>query len=172
MTTKEKLAKRDRPGRPRIAEPHLVLGTADVLRTQLTFAWKFVGDRFLSANSPEEILSALKNDGGMIGGIKDLDFATRIFEVIHDPLFPRVRAKSQIAFLADSLGAGGVVTARRSREICAEARKKVHHVIVRREFYIECTCGFEGPARDGGCPKCGTGELSDELMRREEDSGD
>jgi hypothetical protein len=170
MGSKENWEKKD-PGRPRIADPHLVLTTADVLRTQLSYAWPLIGNQFLSAKTPEEILSALKNDGEMIGGLKDLDFATRIFEIIQDPLFPYAREKSQIAFLADSLGAGGVVTARRSREICAKARKKVRHVIVRREFYIECSCGYKGPARDRGCPTCGTGELSDELMLREDDSG-
>ena len=170
MDQKENFEKRD-PGRPRIAEPRLVLGSANVLRIQLSYAWPDVGNQFLSAKTPEEIWAVLTKDGGRIGGVKDLDFATRIFEIIRDPLFPRVREKSQIEFLADSLGAGGVVTARRSREICAKARKKVQHVIVRREFYIECSCGYEGPARGGGCRMCGTAELSDDLMRREDDSG-
>jgi hypothetical protein len=170
MGRKEKLQKRD-PGRPRIAEPRLVLGSANVLRIQLSYAWPDVGEQFLAAKTPEEVLDVLTKRGGRIGGLKDLDFATRIFKIIRDPLFPRVRQKSQIEFLADSLGAGGVVTARRSREICAKARKKVQHVIVRREFYIECSCGYEGPTRGGACQMCGTAELSDELMRREDDSG-
>ena len=170
MSAKENLEKRAL-GRPRKADPRLVLGSADTLRIQLEYAWPSVGEQFLSAKTPQEILGVLTKDGGRIGGLKDLDFATRIFEVVRDRLFPRVRAKSQIHFLADSLGAGGVVTPRRSREICAKARTKVQHVIVRREFFIQCTCSYEGPARNGGCPWCGTGELSDELMRREEDSG-
>jgi hypothetical protein len=36
-------------------------------------------------------------------------------------------------------------------------------MIVRREFYIECTCGHRGPAKGGGCPQCGTKRLSPEL---------
>jgi len=113
-------------------------------------------------------MTILKKDGGMIGGLKDLDFSRHVFEIVRDPKFPKVRTKSQIHFLADSLGAGGVVKARRSREICAIERAKVQHVIVRREFYIACTCGYSGPALNGGCPKCGTSELSEELKLRED----
>jgi hypothetical protein len=59
------------------------------------------------------------------------------------------------------------VTPRRSREICAEERAKIRHVIVRREYYIECSCGYEGPARDGACRNCGTRELSWDLRANE-----
>jgi len=39
-----------------------------------------------------------------------------------------------------------------------EKRKK--HKIIRQEYYIECTCGYEGPAKDGACQGCGTKELA------------
>jgi hypothetical protein len=93
-----------------------------------------------------------------------------ILKIIHDRRFPRVRAKAQIAFLADSLGAQGAVTPRRSREICAEERTKKSHFIVRRDFYIGCTCGYEGPALKGACPDCGTMQLAEDLLSAEEDS--
>ncbi len=113
-------------------------------------------------------MGVLKNYGGMIGGMKDLDFSTRVFEIIRDPSFPRVRSKSQIHFLADSLGAEGRVTYRRSREICAKERKKVRHKILRRDYYIACSCGYEGPALNDACQKCGTAEVSEELRQRED----
>jgi hypothetical protein len=164
-----KSSKKRGPGRERRANPHLVLGLANVLRTQFSQAWPILGNQLLDAKSPEEVMSVLKKDGGQIGGLKGLGFSTRVFEIIHrDRKFPCARLKSQIHFLADSLGAEGVVTFRRSREICAIERKKVRHRIVRREFYIECTCTYRGPALNGGCPDCGTIELSQELMQRED----
>ena len=54
--------------------------------------------------------------------------------------------EAQIQFLGDSLEAQGKVTPRRSCEICASERNKVKHVIVRKEYYIECSCGYKGPA--------------------------
>jgi len=167
MATNKSTGKRR--GRPRDADPHFVVGLANVLRTQLAQAWPILGNQLLAAKTPEEVMSVLKKDRGQIGGLKDLDFSKRVFEIINDdPNFPRVRVKSQISFLADSLGAGGLVTPRRSREICAIERTKVKHKIVRREFYIECTCTYRGPALNGGCPECQTMELSEELMQRED----
>jgi len=168
MATNKFSEKRER-GRPIQADPHWVVGSANILRTQLEHAWPALGNQLLAAQSPEEIMAVLKKEeGSRIGGAKDLIFSTRIFEIIRSPIFPRVRTKSQIHFLADSLGADGVVTPRRSREICAIERKKVLHIIVRREFYIECTCGYNGPALNGACRECGTGELSEELRQRED----
>jgi len=74
----------------------------------------------------------------------------------------------QIHFLADSVAGQGFVTPRRSREICAEERAKKKYFIVRREYYIECSCGYKGPALDGACRDCGTWELSPDLMMKED----
>ncbi len=30
------------------------------------------------------------------------------------------------------------------------------HFIIRQDFYIQCTCSYEGPALNGACRKCGT----------------
>lgn len=81
-----------------------------------------------------------------------------ILEIVQESKFPKRSTDAQIKFLADSLGADGVISPRRSRNICAEERKKQAHKVIRREFYIECTCGYKGPALDGGCRKCGTGK--------------
>jgi hypothetical protein len=155
-------------GRPRNVDPHIVLGNAKVFRAQFSHAWPTLGKQILAAKSPVEVWDVVKSGRGIISNMHDFRFSERIFEVIRDPKFPQARSKSQIHFLADSLGADGLVTPRRSREICAIERAKVRHVIVRRDFYIECTCGYAGPAFDGACQKCGTAELSEELMRRED----
>lgn len=80
------------------------------------------------------------------------------------------RTKSQINFLADSLTVAREYVLG-ARDICAEERNeernKVEHTIVRREYYIECTCGYEGPALNGACAKCGTQELAEiEVARK------
>jgi hypothetical protein len=122
------------PGRHPNIDPHLCVGNANVFRAQLSHAWPTLGKQLLAAQSPVEVWEVVKSGGGIISNTNDFIFSERIFEVIHDPKFPRVRAKSQIHFLADSLGGCGLVKPRRSREICAEQRSKVQHVIVRREF--------------------------------------
>src|SRR5579871_4822431 len=149
-------AEKNRPGRPRKIDPHIVVGTADVFRSQLVQAWPILGRQLLDASSPVELWEVVKSGRGIISQMDDFLFSERIFEIIHDPKFPKLRTKSQIHFLADSLGGCGLVKPRRSREICAEKRAKEQHVIVRRDFYIECTCGYAGPAVNGACQKCGT----------------
>jgi hypothetical protein len=155
------------PGRPRKANPHLVIETAKTFRTQFTYAWQTMGEQLLAAQSALEVWEIVKSGRGVISNT-DFIFSERIFEIIHNPKFPKVRTKSRINFLADSLAGNGVVTPGRSREICAKERAKVRHVIVRRDFYIECTCAYRGPALNGACPECGTMDLSEELRRREE----
>lgn len=153
-------------GRQRKIEPQVALENADAFRTQFAYAWSELGEKLLAASGPVELWEVVKSGRGVISNT-DYLFSERMFQIIHDRDFPRVRSKAQIRFLADSLGACGLVTPRRSREICAEERGKVEHQILRREFYIECSCGYQGPALDGGCRKCGTSMLSEELRAEE-----
>jgi len=48
---------------------------------------------------------------------------------------------------------------RTSRDICGEARAqeraKSPHKIIRKESYVECSCGYQGPALNGAGRKCG-----------------
>jgi hypothetical protein len=142
-------------GRQRKIDPQIVLGNADAFRAQFTNAWPILGERLLAATTSVELWEVVKSGNGIISN-RDYLFSESMFQIIHDAMFPRVRLKAQIRFLADSMGGCGFVTARRSREICAEERAKVEHHILRREFYIECSCGYEGPALNGGCRQCGT----------------
>jgi hypothetical protein len=81
-----------------------------------------------------------------------------ILRVLNERAFPR-KPETQLDFLADSIAARGDVAPRTSRDICAkertEQRRRSKHHIIRHEFYIECSCGYKGPARDNACPKCG-----------------
>jgi hypothetical protein len=81
-----------------------------------------------------------------------------VLKVLNERSFPK-RAEAKFDYLADSLAARGEVSPRRSRDICAEhrtmQRKKSRHRILRKEFYIECSCGYKGPALDNACRRCG-----------------
>ena len=80
-----------------------------------------------------------------------------ILQVRTERTFP-TRPRAQIRFSAESLSVRGVVSPCRSSDICGEVRmtEKEQHTIVRTDFYIDCTCGYEGPANHGACPACGT----------------
>jgi hypothetical protein len=79
--------------------------------------------------------------------------------------FPKTNLERTMRHLADSVAAEGFLTPRRSRDVCLEERKRQAQLgmILRREFYIECTCTYRGPAKDGGCPRCGTNRLSPQI---------
>jgi len=154
-------------GRPAKIDPSTVVGAADTYRKWLAQFWPKLGRRLLAAKSSEGISRALREFAPSVSASL-LPHAKLILDIMRDPRFPRVRPASQIHFLADSLGGQGFVTPRRSREICAGERSRVRHVIVRREYYIECSCGYAGPALDGACRDCGTGELSWDLTSKED----
>jgi len=150
-------------GRPVNIEPSVVVGSANTDRLWFEQLWSKLGPRFLAARSSEDITRAVQKNAADVSASL-APHSELIFKIVRDPKFPAVRSASQIHFLADSLGGQGLVKPRRSREICAEERSKVRHVIVRQEYYIECSCGYKGPAVDGACRECGTGELSWDLM--------
>ena len=81
--------------------------------------------------------------------------------------FPRTNLERKMRHLADSIAAEGFLTPRRCRDVCLEERKRQAQLgmILRREFYIECTCGYHGPAKGGGCRQCGTNRLSPEIEK-------
>ena len=157
-----------RRGRPGVDRSQ-VLQTANQLSVMLPGFWPRLVQPLLAAQSPGDVTRAFEALG-MVSTSFVPHWSELILKIIQDRRFPRVRGKAQRAFLADSLGAQGAVTPRRSREICAEERTKKSHFIVRRDFYISCTCGYKGPALKGACPDCGTRQLAEDLLSAGEDS--
>jgi hypothetical protein len=88
-----------------------------------------------------------------------------ILEWVLEGKFPKTNLERKMRHLAESVAAEGFLTPRRCRDVCLEERKRQAKLgmILRREYYIECTCGYRGPAKGGGCPKCGTKRLSPEI---------
>jgi len=141
-------------GRPGVRTSE-ISGRAYNYHLIFTQIWDIVGWSLLAANTKEEVIKALEPTH-----YKD-EFATiasLVLQVLHDPKFPK-RREAQINFLADSLAGRGIISPRRSRDICeqerAKERAKSRYKILRKEFYIECSCGYKGPARDDACRKCG-----------------
>ena len=157
-------------GRPGVDRARVVQ-SADQFRVMLSDFWPGLAPSLLAAQSPDDVTRAFE-PFPLLGSSFVPQWSDLIWNIIHDRKFPRVRSKAQIGFLSDSLGAQGAVKPRRSREICAEERKKERnkkkHVIVRRDYYIECTCGYEGPASRGACPNCGTMQLAEDLSCKTE----
>ena len=113
-------------------------------------------EKLLAANSDAELATAL---GGMHDRMREILLCkpNLLFHALHDKKFPRNNREAQEQFIADSLAALGQVSIRRSRDIVqgARAAEKKKGKIIRREFYIECSCGYEGPAYHDACPDCG-----------------
>jgi hypothetical protein len=119
-----------------------------------------IWDRFWpglsAAETEDDVIRAFRE---AYDGFSDLVPARAglILEVKKERSFPKGRT-ARIRFMADSLGGLGVVSARRSRDICAEERAEAKraHKILRCEYYIECSCGYTGPSHDKACRWCHT----------------
>lgn len=110
------------------------------------------------AQTVEEVKTAFETYGQPYAGDFVPERASDILALIRHPKFPK-HSEARINFLADSLGGRPNLSLRTSRDICererARQRRKSQHHIIRNEFYVECTCGYKGPARDNACRKCG-----------------
>ncbi len=143
-------------GRPYKIRASEVSGRAYNYRLMFNQTWDVLGEHLLRATTEEEVCQAFEQTAykGEFAYIASL-----VLAVVHDPDFPKRDKEARINFLADSLAARGVVTPRTSRDICARERAKERsksaHRILRHEFYVECSCGYKGPARDNACRKCG-----------------
>jgi hypothetical protein len=148
--------KRER-GRPAFAASEVVNRASDFDLTFNQCKDQIDWDKLRNAKSKRDLNKAFANINPSYLETKFRPRYPLILEIVNEPTFPKRSIKAQIRFLAESLGADGHLSFRRSRNICAEERRKPKHKIIRREFYLECTCGYKGPALDGGCRKCGTG---------------
>jgi hypothetical protein len=142
-----------RLGRPGV-RVGFVVNAANHYKLLFDKYWPLIGNDLVAAKSEQEVLSALLRMDENARNYFD-PFPKLILEILTERDFPK-RQDARIRFLADSLGARGAVSPRRSRDICEKDRNTVRHKIYRQDFYIGCTCGYEGPANRGACPKCGS----------------
>jgi hypothetical protein len=117
--------------------------------------WEKLWPQLSVADTEQDVIDAIQRCEPHQRG-QFVPSALAILKMVKDPRFPK-REQARINYLADSLAARGVVTVRRSRDICARERlkqKRTHHIL-RAEFYVECSCGYRGPSLDHACLKCG-----------------
>ena len=144
--------------RPRVDATE-IRNRADYYRVAFGRLWEIAGTALSRAKSQDDVADALfgSDQGGLqVESRLMMHLAPHVVPVIRNRDFPK-HPRAQVNFLADSVAAHGLVTARRSRDICGRerSREKKHH-IVRVEYYIECSCGYSGPSHNRGCAKCGT----------------
>jgi hypothetical protein len=146
---------RKRRGRPTDLRYSEIYGRAQNLQFILNQVWDRLWPLLSQADTEQEVAHAFQN-GSNPYEQQFLSYAALVLAAKQEAMFPK-RPKSQQRFLADSLAALGQASPRRSRDICMRERMKAkatHHV-VRYEYYVECSCGYEGPAKDRACRKCG-----------------
>jgi hypothetical protein len=150
--------KKNNRGRKRKLPWSTVTGRASNYQFQLGEVWHNLGTPLLAAKTEEEVTKAFNQFGQPYAG----DFVPRlssdILLLFKGEDFPQ-RSIPQIKFLARSLAGRPTLSFRSSRDICEkEALREKHkspHRILRREYFIECSCGYKGPALDNDCPDCG-----------------
>lgn len=157
-------------GRPRKVRASEIYGRAESYRM---YFWEFRYDKRKKDNvrdHPQEWavrMLAAKNEDDLRRALGDAPFYIQvqfgnifplILSILRERKFPRT-VPAQLDYLADSLGALGNVSTRRSRDVCgrerAKERAKSPYKILRHEYYVECSCGYQGPALNNACRKCG-----------------
>jgi len=145
-----------RPGRRKKIGPSEVIGRAQSYRVIFNQIWDRLWPLLSGAKNEEDAIKAFQERAKPYDGSFVPSLAGLVLKVTKEKKFPK-RKEPQINFLADSLAGVGVVTPRRSRDICEQERakaEKTHHIIC-YEFYVECSCGYKGRSKKHGCAKCG-----------------
>jgi site-specific DNA-cytosine methylase len=160
-------------GRPPKMLATEVFGRARNYEWILELLWEPLREPLLHAQTEEEIIKAFTENAGSYAREFVPALAPLILQVLRDRRFPKrdpkprkgrlkprkLKPNPRIVFLADSLAGRGSISPRRSRDVCARERAKERtkskHRILRWEYYIECSCGYRGPARSNACRKCG-----------------
>lgn len=142
--------------KPKIRPSEVVNRAYDLRLTLEVGAKELDWLKLLTAQSVEEVVAAFSQMNESYRR-KFLYKPGLILECLKDPKFPKQDRKAQEEFIADSLAGDGRISIRRSRDICGEerAKEKRQGKILRREFFIECSCGYEGPSLRDTCPDCG-----------------
>ena len=150
-----------KPARGRRARirPTEVIGGAANFRWIFEQVWDRLWPLLEKAKGEEDVMRAFHEGASPYFRGELVSEAALALRVLRERKFPK-RRQARINFLADSLAGVGVVTPRRSRDICAQERAKEKraqnaHRIIRYEFYVECSCGYRGRSQDHACPKCG-----------------
>jgi len=150
------VSEKRRRGRPAKIPASWVRGRADNYRWIFAQIWNHIWPGLSKAETRQDVVHSFS--GAEIGAYS-LEFVTLadlILQVVKDPKFPKRKEQAQINFLSDSIAGYGTFTPRSSRDICERERARIEkvHRILCYEFYIECSCGYQGHSKNHACPKC------------------
>jgi len=131
-------------GRPPRVFAEDIVGRADNYRGIFEQVWSDLWPLLSKAKTEEETVKALQIGAKVYYEKSDIWSPKLVLSILRDPKFPKTR-DAQVNFFADSLAGLGDITPRYSRDVCLKerARKKREHHILRFEFRIECSCGFQ-----------------------------
>jgi hypothetical protein len=156
------IADKKKRGRKRKIPWDWVVGRAPNYEFQLRAVWEKLVPRLLNAKTEADVVAAFVEFGGPYDGEFVPRLSSDILALLNDPDFPK-RAEPRIKFMARSLAGRPSIAFRTSRDICEKAairqELKSPNKIIRREYYVECSCGYKGPALDNACRKCGAQSL-------------
>jgi hypothetical protein len=135
----------ERRGRKPAVSPAEVVEHADyVLNIVASLRDRIAWDKLEAARTEPEAESAITGVPPFYREILKNRLAA-ILVWVREAKFPKKNLERKMRHLADSVGADVLLSPRRSRDVCYEYRKRLAHEkvgrILRREFYIECTCG-------------------------------
>jgi hypothetical protein len=151
------LTKRGR-GRPRGVPAGQVSRRAAYMQRCFDQVWNRLGPRLSTAQTEADVATAFDEEATphvATAGVSPALYPL-VLKIVHGRNFPKAR-NAQVKFLAASLAGWGVISPRRSRDLCEQERAqhtRAHHIL-RYEFYVACSCGYEGPSRNHACPTCG-----------------
>lgn len=155
---RDSLSEKKTRGRPAKILASTVIGRADNCRYQLKQVWAQLEGPLVAAQTGDEVKAALETHAPGYASSYVPFQVSDILALIRDKKFPK-DPEARINFLADSLGGRSTLTFRSSHDVCARERAKERakspYQILRYEYYVECSCGYEGPALNNACRKCG-----------------
>ena len=158
----------EKRGRKRTLEPETVVEHADyVLKVVASLQDRIEWDKLEAARTEAEAEAAIARVPPFYREILK-DRLAAILMWVREGKFPKKNLERKMRHLADSVARDVLLSPRRSRDICHEYRKRPVStkvgMILCREYYIECTCGYRGPASRGACARCGTRKPSPGLL--------
>jgi len=161
-------ASQEKRGRKQVLKPEIVVEHADyVLKVVASLQDRIAWDKLEAARTEAEVESAIARVPPFYREILRERLAA-ILMWVREGKFPKKNLERKMRHLADSVAGDVHYSPRRSRDICYEYRKrpvsKQVGMILCREYYIECTCGYRGPASRGACARCGTRKPSPGLL--------
>jgi len=152
------ISRRRERGRPRKCRYSEIWGRAENYRGIFSQIWERLSGPLLAVRSEDDVTQVFQSHAEPYAQEFVPRLSENILSVVREKRFPR-KPRAQIKFLANSLAGLPNVEPRTSRDICAkglaEQKAKSPHKILRKEFYVECSCGYKGPALNDACRKCG-----------------